>query len=73
MIQRIPIEIPKSDRKVRNLLTVTDLKANRNPSLKSLNDIVVLFSIFNRMSKVRKSFEFQGPVILSSIFIIILY
>jgi hypothetical protein len=44
MMQNIPIVIPKSDRKVRNLLTTTDLKANKNPSLRSLNDIFELFS-----------------------------
>jgi hypothetical protein len=59
IIQNIPIVIPKSDRKVRNLLTTTDLMANKNPSLKSLKDIFELFSTFIGMPKVRKSFVFD--------------
>jgi hypothetical protein len=43
MMQKIPIVIPKSDKKVRSLLTTTDLKANKNPSIRSLNDILELF------------------------------
>jgi hypothetical protein len=39
----MPIVIPKSDRNVRNLLTTTDLKANKNPSLRSLNDVFKMF------------------------------
>jgi len=73
MMQNIPIVIPKSDRKVRNLLTVTDLKANSNPSLRSLNDIFKLFSVLYGMPKVRNSFGFYGLMLRSAIFIIILY
>jgi len=39
MMQKIPIVIPKSERKVRNLLTTTDLTANKIPSINSLTDI----------------------------------
>jgi len=46
MMQNIPIVIPKSDRKVRNLLTTTDLKANKKPSLNNLSDIFeIIFNI----------------------------
>lgn len=37
MMQNMPIVIPKRERKVRSLLTVTDLTADKKLSLKSLN------------------------------------
>jgi hypothetical protein len=40
MMQNMPIVIPKRDKNVRNLLTTTDLAANKNPSRKSLKDIL---------------------------------
>jgi hypothetical protein len=42
MMQKMPIVIPKSDRNVRNLLTTTDLVANKNPSFRSLKVIAEL-------------------------------
>jgi hypothetical protein len=48
IIENIPIVIPKSERKVLNLLTVTELTANRIPSLSSLIKIYLLFlAMFN--------------------------
>jgi hypothetical protein len=40
IIEKIPIVMPKRERKVLNLLTITELMANRNPSLKSLKNIL---------------------------------
>jgi hypothetical protein len=45
IIQKIPIVIPKRERKVRSLLTITELTANNTPSLNSLKNIFELFSI----------------------------
>ena len=41
IIENIPIVIPKSDRNVLNLLTITELNANIKPSLKSLRNILL--------------------------------
>jgi len=54
MIQKIPIVIPKSDKKVRNLLTTTDLVANKNPSFRSLKVIFKFFSKFYLKVKGKK-------------------
>jgi hypothetical protein len=40
IIEKIPIVIPKRDRNVLNLLTIIELTANKNPSLKSLRNIL---------------------------------
>jgi hypothetical protein len=54
MMQKIPIVIPRSERKVRNLLTITELIANIKPSLRSLKNIKqVLINSMDR-SKIRK-------------------
>jgi hypothetical protein len=44
MIENMPMVIPKSERKVLSLLTIIELKANKNPSLKSLKNIVQFFN-----------------------------
>jgi hypothetical protein len=50
MIENIPIVIPNSERKVLNLLTITELRANRKPSLNSLKNILsVYYKIFWRV------------------------
>ena len=54
IMQKIPIVIPRSDRTVLNLLTITELTANKKPSLKSLKNILqFLINIFEK-SKIRK-------------------
>jgi hypothetical protein len=40
IIQKIPIVIPRSERKVLNLLTITEVKAKIKPSLRSLKNIL---------------------------------
>jgi len=61
IMQNMPIVIPKSDRNVRNLLVVTALIANKNPSLNSLNDI--FYFLRNKWKpKVKKSFDFPEAV-----------
>jgi hypothetical protein len=40
MIEKMPIVIPKSERNVLNLLTITELKAKANPSLSNLKNII---------------------------------
>jgi hypothetical protein len=44
IIEKIPIVIPKSERNVLNLLTITELKAKTKPSFKSLKNI--FFNLF---------------------------
>ena len=56
IMQKIPIVIPKRERKVRSLLIITELTANRKPSLKSRKDVFNSVFVLNGMSKVRKSF-----------------
>jgi hypothetical protein len=64
IIEKIPIVIPKSDRKVLNLLTITDLKAKIKPSLRSLKNILLLFCDFiNLGSNVRKSFNAKNHIL----------
>jgi hypothetical protein len=41
MIEKMPIVIPKRERKVLNLLTITELKAKIKPSLRSLKNILL--------------------------------
>ena len=43
IIEKIPIVMPKSERKVLNLLTITDLNAKIKPSLRSLKNILLFF------------------------------
>jgi hypothetical protein len=43
MMEKIPMVIPKRERKVLNLLTTTELTANRKPSLRSLKNIYLSF------------------------------
>ena len=53
-MQKVPIVIPRSDKTVLNLLTITELTANKKPSLKSLKNILqFLINIFEK-SKIRK-------------------
>jgi hypothetical protein len=47
IIENIPIVIPKRDRKVLNLLTITELRAKINPSLKSLIKISPVFVLIH--------------------------
>jgi hypothetical protein len=47
IIEKIPIVIPKSERKVLNLLAIIEFTANIKPSLKSLKNILqFLINIF---------------------------
>ena len=39
----MPIVIPNNERKVLNLLTITELSANKNPSLSNLKNILKYF------------------------------
>jgi hypothetical protein len=39
IIEKMPMVIPKSDKKVLSLLTITELTANMKPSLKRLKNI----------------------------------
>jgi hypothetical protein len=48
IIEKIPIVMPKSERKVRNLLTIIELKANTKPSLRSLKTILLFYEIINK-------------------------
>jgi hypothetical protein len=41
IIEKIPIVMPKSERKVLNLLTITELIAKIKPSLRSLKNILL--------------------------------
>jgi len=72
MMQNIPIVIPKSERKVRNLFTVTDLMADKKLSLKSLNRVLNYLSCYGS-PKVINSFGFYGIPFTIRRFIIILY
>ena len=47
IIEKIPIVMPKRERKVLNLLTITDLNAKIKPSLRSLKNILLFFDIIN--------------------------
>ena len=46
IIEKIPIVIPKRERKVLNLLTITELTAKIKPSLKSLKNILLNFRYY---------------------------
>jgi hypothetical protein len=62
----MPIVIPKRDKKVRSLLTTTELTANKNPSLNNLKNIFDLFSMKYRNAKGKKIIwilRLQVPVI----------
>jgi hypothetical protein len=43
IIENIPIVIPKRDKNVLSLFTITDLKANTKPSFKSLKNILSVY------------------------------
>jgi len=42
IMQKIPMVIPKRERKVRNLLIIIELKAKIKPSFKSLKNILLI-------------------------------
>ena len=48
MIEKIPIVMPKSERKVLNLLTITELKANTKPSFNNLKNISLIWYKLNQ-------------------------
>jgi hypothetical protein len=45
MIENMPMVIPNNERKVRNLLTTTELTANKKLSFNSLKNIFMIFKI----------------------------
>jgi hypothetical protein len=47
IIEKIPIVMPKSERNVLNLLTITELKAKIKPSFKSLKNILLFLDSIN--------------------------
>jgi hypothetical protein len=55
IIEKIPIVIPKSERNVLNLLTITELTANKKPSLKSLRNITGYLSMIISVIKDKKT------------------
>ena len=58
MMQNMPIVIPKRERKVRSLLTVTDLTADKKLSLKSLNLVLTDFSVMS-VSKIINYLDYK--------------
>jgi hypothetical protein len=61
IIEKIPIVMPKSERNVLNLLTITELKAKIKPSLKSLKNILIWVTKLIR-TKDTKSFNSNNHI-----------
>ena len=56
--------MPKSDRNVLNLLTITELRAKIKPSLKSLKNILFFLDKIFTASNIRKSFNLNNHILL---------